>query len=237
MLLPNKTGPLGVKETLIDAPVTIEEIEHLLGRLTGVLSARLVINDWGAIEEIHVLASSQRAPKQVVRDVESTLAARWGLRVDHKKISVAQLTGQNMPIPPLRVKLLNVQVTVDSRSGHTQAMVKLGRSDAEEESHEGTADGNASRTGFLRSVVGATLVSLNHMVESPGLFALDDVITLTMSGRELVVVTLVLYSPRRYEECLVGAVAIKGDLANSVVKATLDAANRRLPKVAKRVGQ
>ncbi|REJ36676.1 MAG: hypothetical protein DIU84_05550, partial [Bacillota bacterium] len=71
--------------------VRVSEIERLLAQLPGVISARLMVNDWGAIEELHVLATTERGPKQIVRDVESTLAARWGIKIDHKKISVAQL--------------------------------------------------------------------------------------------------------------------------------------------------
>ena len=40
--------------------------------------------------EVHILASSALSPKQVVRNIESALLAHLGLKVDHRKISVAQ---------------------------------------------------------------------------------------------------------------------------------------------------
>ncbi|MEW6523157.1 MAG: hypothetical protein AB1445_06220 [Bacillota bacterium] len=213
---------------------TVDEIEHLLGQLAGVLSARIVVNDWGAIEEIHILASTERAPKQVVRDVESTLAARWGMNVDHKKISVAQVTGSSLPVLPLRVKLLGVKLAMDGRLGKAEAIVTLGRADDDAVIYEGKSQGNGSRAGMLRVVAEATLSALNQALEPSSAFVLEEAATVDLSHRELVVVTLVLVSPRRNEEVLVGAVAVKGELAKAVVKAVLDAANRRLAKLAAR---
>ena len=65
-------------------------IEETLRLIPGVLSAR-VVGDAGDPSEIHVLAGSERHPKQIARDVESCLAAKFDLVVDHRKISVAQM--------------------------------------------------------------------------------------------------------------------------------------------------
>jgi len=54
----------------------------------------------GGIEEVHVLTTPQIQPKQVVRNVESALMAQLGLKVDHRKISVAQ-TADVKPIQVL----------------------------------------------------------------------------------------------------------------------------------------
>lgn len=213
---------------------TVDEIERLIGQLAGVQSARVVINDWGAIEEIHVLASTERTAKQVVRDVESSLAARWGINVDHKKISVAQLTDATPPISALRVKLMGVQLAMDSRLGRAEAKVTLGWADDDEEVYEGEAQGSGSRTGILRVVAEAALNAVNQVVEPPNVLALEEVSAVGLSHRELVVVTVMLASPRRHEEVLVGAVTVRGDPANAAAKAVLDAVNRRLGKVVAR---
>lgn len=54
------------------------------------MSARVVTTPLGEVSEIHILALSGLSPKQVVRNVESALLAQLGLKVDHRKISVAQ---------------------------------------------------------------------------------------------------------------------------------------------------
>jgi hypothetical protein len=66
-------------------------VEQLLTSLAGIVSARIVTGIDGRLEEIHILATDELQPKQVVRNVESALSAGLGLRVDRRIISVAQL--------------------------------------------------------------------------------------------------------------------------------------------------
>ena len=73
-------------------PPTIEvRAERLLTALAGVVSARAVADDGGRICEIHILASPELHPKQIVRNVESALSAGLGVLVDRRIVSVAQL--------------------------------------------------------------------------------------------------------------------------------------------------
>jgi hypothetical protein len=73
-------------------PPTIEvRAERLLTALAGVVSARAVADDVGRICEIHILASPDLHPKQIVRNVESALSAGLGVVVDRRIVSVAQL--------------------------------------------------------------------------------------------------------------------------------------------------
>jgi hypothetical protein len=45
------------------------------------------------VSEVHVLTTTEVSPKQTVRNVESALLANLGMRVSHKKISVATSEG------------------------------------------------------------------------------------------------------------------------------------------------
>ncbi|MGH7663015.1 MAG: hypothetical protein ACRENI_01760 [Gemmatimonadaceae bacterium] len=67
----------------------LKRAEELLGTLPGVLAARIVASDLGAVSEIHLLTTAEVTPKQTVRNVESALIAHLGMKVDHRKISVA----------------------------------------------------------------------------------------------------------------------------------------------------
>jgi hypothetical protein len=67
----------------------IQRAEELLATLPGVISVRVVAGPTGSVEEIHLLTSEAVSPKQTVRNVESALMAHLGMRVSHKKISVA----------------------------------------------------------------------------------------------------------------------------------------------------
>ena len=88
---------------------TIQEAERLLMSLQGVVSARIVARPGGAIDEVHMLTSTEVKPKQTVRNVESALLAHFDLSVDHRKISVAQTTEaspQTLPEPVLPVQIV-----------------------------------------------------------------------------------------------------------------------------------
>ncbi|MDQ8163399.1 MAG: hypothetical protein P3C10_12520 [Gemmatimonadota bacterium] len=67
----------------------IRRAEELIATLPGVLSVRIVPNETGAVDEIHVLTTDLVLPKNTVRNIESALMAQLGLRVNHRKISVA----------------------------------------------------------------------------------------------------------------------------------------------------
>lgn len=70
----------------------IKRAEELLATLPGVISARIIASDLGAVDEIHVLTTQETTPKQTVRNIESALIAHLGMRLDHRKISVATTT-------------------------------------------------------------------------------------------------------------------------------------------------
>jgi hypothetical protein len=67
----------------------IKRAEELLQTLPGIIAVRIIASETGAVDEIHVLTTSDVTPKQTVRNIESALIAHLGMRVDHRKISVA----------------------------------------------------------------------------------------------------------------------------------------------------
>ena len=71
----------------------IQRAEELLGTLPGVMNVRIIPGDNGEVAEVHLLTTTEVSPKQTVRNVESALLAQLGMRVSHKKISVATSEG------------------------------------------------------------------------------------------------------------------------------------------------
>ena len=71
-------------------PWGVRRAENLLTSLEGILSARVVTTPLGEVSEVHILAQAGLQPKQLVRNIESALLAQLGLKVDHRKISIAQ---------------------------------------------------------------------------------------------------------------------------------------------------
>jgi hypothetical protein len=81
--------PSGPADAVPD-PWGVRRAENLLTSLEGILSARVVTTPLGEVSEVHILAQAGLQPKQLVRNIESALLAQLGLKVDHRKISIAQ---------------------------------------------------------------------------------------------------------------------------------------------------
>jgi hypothetical protein len=81
-------------------PWGVRRAENLLTSQEGILSARVVTTPLGEVAEVHILAQAGLQPKQVVRNVESALLAQLGVKVDHRRISVAQ-TAEVKPLEAL----------------------------------------------------------------------------------------------------------------------------------------
>jgi hypothetical protein len=87
--LPANSPSAGDTSPIAGTVLPIQRAEELLVSLPGVVSARIVAGASGAVDEIHLLTTNEVLPKATVRNVESALLAHLGMRVSHKKISVA----------------------------------------------------------------------------------------------------------------------------------------------------
>ena len=79
----------------------IRRAEELLLTLPGVVAARIIANEAGEVSEVHLLTTMEVAPKQTVRNVESALIAQLGIKVDHRKISVATTVDHKRVTPDI----------------------------------------------------------------------------------------------------------------------------------------
>ena len=93
-------GPRPTPSPEVPDPWGVRRAENLLTSLEGILSARVVTTPLGEVSEVHILAQAGLQPKQLVRNIESALLAQLGLKVDHRKISIAQ-TAEVKPIEAL----------------------------------------------------------------------------------------------------------------------------------------
>lgn len=210
--------------------VTAEDIERVIGSLISITSARVVIARTGDIEEIHVLANSGRAPKQIVRDIESSLVATFGIRPDHKKISVAQTqNGRQFKFNESRLRFSDVSISLNGTK--SEAVVRLHRGG---DKYTGTANGHSSGFNQLRLIATSTLRAIENGQSADGTLVLEDITTeVRLRGFDIVVVCVSHITPRG-EEFLTGSAIVKQDLYKAVVNATLDAVNRRLGSIGDR---
>lgn len=210
---------------------SIAAIEQTIKRLRNVLSVRVAGNGQGTVDEIHVLIDNQRNPKQVGRDIESALMSELGLRIDHRKISIAQVReGEGRGTEP-RLQLANIQFSVDRRTAQARVLLNHG-----EDSFAGLASAPSYDYEQLRLVTEAALHAVSEYLhsavedeESRPELVVQQVQVASLGGDENVVLVSVKLVHGRGDETLVGSAFVRQDLWKAAACAALDAINRRLP--------
>lgn len=200
-------------------------LQNAIEQVKGVLSARAVLDDEGQLQEVHVLARRTRNAKQIVRDVESVCNAQFGLPIDHRRISVAQIDDEEAADGPSVVRIYPRAVQVNNTGSGLEIKVEL-ISD-EGGVYVGVASGAQSAANRLRLVAMATLFAVEEYLGEICSFVLDDVVSFDISRFAGVLAGITLVTPQG-EEGLVGSALVKRDLGEAVVKAVLNAINRRL---------
>ncbi|PSR24204.1 MAG: hypothetical protein C7B45_00725 [Sulfobacillus acidophilus] len=215
--------------------VSVEEMENLICQLPTVMKCAVSVNDWGAIEEIHVLTNLERNPKQIVRDVESALLARYHLKVDHKRISVAQI----VPDEPTaesqaawarvgRLKIYEYHLESDALNQTGMARVVFAWGESEAERVTGEWSGRYLPSQHHQIMAWAAVDAINRIPGLIGPIVLSECRTVTLANRTVVLVGLSQYDRRRRETLLVGAAEDRGDSHGASVRAVLDAVNRKV---------
>lgn len=201
--------------------VKLAEMEEYIRQVQGVVSAKVVCAN-AEIQEIHILADGSRNPKQLVRDVETIILVKSGLNIDHRKISIVQFP-DSFP-GECRIKLNS---TAFKRSGQQVTVtVELGLDD---QVYAGQASGPNTGSNQLRLVARATLEAVEQYLGFRNFFVLEDIIKISLSGRQAVAVCVVMVFEMD-EEALYGIAAVESSLLEAASKAVLAALNRRLSK-------
>lgn len=210
------------------------DVEATISRLRGVASSRVVTDGRGEIVEVHVVADESRHPKQLSRDIESALLSEFDIRIDHRKISIAQLRGVGEAAPveaptDVRLKFLSIDYSLDRTTA--RARVSVGHGD---EIHTGAAALSAGARGEQAELVArATLEAVQEFLrssnvnDSPVGLELRDLCKSQVNGSPVLTVTVRLMMEKGEEE-LVGSALVRDDPWRAAASATLDALNRRL---------
>jgi hypothetical protein len=226
----------------------IQRAEELLATLPGVISVRVIAGPTGQVEEIHLLTSEEVSPKQTVRNVESALMAHLGMRVSHKKISVATTSepararGQEAPVadvaaaqpetsvprvtPVTDAKVRRVLYFEDievrrSRVKGVACKVTLKKG---EKSFAGEAEGLESDRMRLELAARATLTAIVQSGESRPV-TLEGCQVVQAFDREFIFVGMRARFGRE-SVVLTGTAEVKESRETAAVLAVLDATNR-----------
>jgi hypothetical protein len=212
-------------------PWGVRRAENLVTSLQGVLSARVEVSPMGEVTAVHVLTHSGLAPKQVVRNVESALLAQLGLKVDHRKISVAQ-TAEVKPIEALEKSVVREEAArrhvvfkgvevVSSGESRVVVRVTLLAQGEEASAEEEVANTHRAR---MTAAARASLNVLNRLL-TLGTLDLDGVRQVEGFDSRVVLVAVHALEGRN-SHMVLGTATVQESAERAAVLAVLDATNR-----------
>lgn len=215
-------APAGPEEEVL-------ELERELCRLPEVSAARVVVDGQGRPTEVHILATAAKHAKQVVRDVQSVALASFGIELDRRIVSVVQLgteeeTEDGAVPQPVRPVLVNV--TTEASGLRSLVRVTLAREDTET---VGFSEGSIASTARHRLVAAATVDALRQIDPAAECVDVDSAQVVRVGASDVAIVTIVFVVPPT-EQLVSGSAIVRGHAeSDAVVRAVLDATNRRLP--------
>ncbi len=235
--------------------IHIARAEELLGTLPGVVSVRIEASPGGEVDAIHVLTSVEIGPKQTVRNIESALLAHLGMRVDHRKISVATtVDAPRIRLTPSAVDAIagpapasaaaSVPAPVVESASEASGTRRYVFDDVEvkrsrnglgcrvtlrrgDESFEGEAEGLETEAARLELAARATVLAIAFAEGKAGSLALAGAQRVDAFGTEFVFVGVSVRQGRE-SVLLSGSCAIRDSAEVAGALAVLDATNRWL---------
>jgi hypothetical protein len=202
----------------------LPELEASLGRLPGVQAVRVVTGPTAQPTEVHVLASRDKTPKQLVRDIQSVAMAQFDLELDHRIVSVVQFDeADSATSVGGGARVLIATITAQTTGLESTATVTLASSGT---LYDGSATAPATASSRARLIARATLNAIGALMPV-GACDIEYAQITQVGGREVAVSIVQLVTPDG-ESIVTGSALVRGDEADAVARSVLDALNRRL---------
>jgi hypothetical protein len=169
----------------------------------------------------------------VATTVGRLLRERFGLGVDAERVQIVEDAQIRAPLPETDIELPHQRVAgrpaisrmhLVSSGLDVTATVTLA---SDGRTASGESRGSASQSGVQRAVATATLRAVETLSGDIARFELDHLEVSHLGSDRMVIVALTMLSARGTER-LTGAAAVREDVRQAVIRATLDALNRRL---------
>jgi hypothetical protein len=202
----------------------LPELEASLGRLPGVQAVRVVTGPTAQPTEVHVLASRDKTPKQLVRDIQSVAMAQFDLELDHRIVSVVQFDDADQAgSVGGGARVLIATITAQTTGLESTATVTLASAGT---LYDGSATAPATASSRARLIARATLQAIGALMPV-GACDIEYAQITQVGGREVAVSIVQLVTPDG-ESIVTGSALVRGDEADAVARSVLDALNRRL---------
>lgn len=201
-------------------------MEAALLKIPGVRAARVVVDAEGAPSEIHIVAGGEKSPKQLVRDVQTVALATLGMAIDHRIVSVVSFPDSGETpfldgIPPEK-RITIDEIATETRGTASKVRVLLSWGDT---TASGEASGFTSADGLLRMAAQATLEAVRGLLADSAWLALEHSSVQRVGTRDVAVATVAIGAGGT---ALSGSAVVIGQHTEAIVRAVLDALNRRM---------
>lgn len=197
-------------------------MEEIINSLPDIISSKVVLDENQAMLEIHVLSNNSRNPKQISRDIQSALTAKFGISVDHKKISIAQINFDQNADNEFRLVIDSINYSTVGNTAEIKVVLRKGS-----ETYEGIARGTNSTMNTYRLLSTATLDCIHNLLNISNTFVVEDIEKVNLAKKDVMTIAISFITSYQ-EELLVGSAIVRKNEKESIVKATLDAINRRI---------
>jgi len=198
----------------------VKDIEKSINSLNGVLFSKIGLDNNKEIKEIHIITRDTYSPKKISRDIESLLMAKYNIAIDYRKISIAQVTEEKTY--SRRLKFTDLLIT--SEGDNLQVVIKL-------ENNNKVFEGKINCVNWEKNreyvVTRATLEAITSFLSGKVFFQAEEIKRVNLDDKEVVLISINLINAQGKEN-LVGAALIEDDPHRSLVKAILQAVNRRI---------
>ena len=204
------------------------DVVDALRAVPGVAAADVEPDDEGGMGLLRLGLDPGVDEVEVATSVGRLLREQFGLGVDAERVQIvedadllceaevpSQRAGQRPAISRMHLVSSGLDVTA------TVTLSSRGRVAT------GEARGTASSSGVQRAVAHATLRAVEALLDGEVRFDLEHLEVNQLGSERTVLVTLSLLSARGTER-LTGAAGVREDVRQAVIRATLDALNRRL---------
>lgn len=211
----------------------LEAIAAALRELPGVAAAAVHPDDAGGVDSLRLGLDAGADGLAVAGAASRLMAERFGTRIGAEQVQVVDAVGTGpdaqpeppVSVPPQRAVRPEIVRTDLVTSGlEFSATVVLS---SQARAATGDAHGAVTASGMQRAVGQATLRAVERLARDSARIELDSVVIAETAGERTVLVALTLVSSRGAER-LTGSAVVREDESRAVVRATLDALNRRL---------
>ena len=224
--------------------IDTRDLVAALRAVPGVYEAGLEPDEEGGMSLLRLDLDPGVDEAEVASSVGRVLREQFGLGVDADRVQIleemsalpAQVEdapagddepgGRDGGVPRQRAALRPAIARMHLVSSGLEVTATVSLTSGERTS-AGEARGTASPSGVHRAVANATLRAVELLVDDRVRFELDHLEVTPMGAERTVVVALTLLSGRGTER-LTGAAAVREDVRQAVIRATLDALNRRV---------